>query len=400
MRRAMLLSGAFHVVVLTAILVGMPNRPIDLPAESAISVDIVTEPTPLAKAPAPDAAEAAPLPKREAASPMPKPVAPVPLKPEPPKAAEPETQTAKAEPPEATPAPPPPAPQQLSAPSEPPRTPSPSPSPAPVKPVETPPPPPPPTATPKVAEPLPTPLEAPAAKPDQPKPVEQAATEPPQPAPAARSKPPEVAKSQPPKVEQTREAPPQVPAPAPAPKPHRTETAQKAEPKKAPPKVEAKVEPEKKPPSPEDTFAALLKSVEQMSKRVQSPTTRSGKGSAEAPGAAPGSSRDAGLSPSAVNAIVVQASRQMADCWKIQAGLPGIDKIQPFDVDVDFNPDGTAAHVQIVDKARLASDPLFRVVAESAQRAAWSCRLSLPRASYAIWRSITFNFDPKTAVTG
>ena len=62
MRRAMLLSGAFHVVVLTALLMGLPSRPADLPSESAISVDIVTEPTPLAKAPASDPPASARLP--------------------------------------------------------------------------------------------------------------------------------------------------------------------------------------------------------------------------------------------------------------------------------------------------------------------------------------------------
>jgi hypothetical protein len=84
----------------------------------------------------------------------------------------------------------------------------------------------------------------------------------------------------------------------------------------------------------------------------------------------------------------------------VPAGLAGADTVESFAVNVRLKPDGTAEGVAIVDQGRLTADPLFRILAESAQRAAWRCKLSLPPESYALWRDMTVTFDPKRAITG
>ena len=51
-----------------------------------------------------------------------------------------------------------------------------------------------------------------------------------------------------------------------------------------------------------------------------------------------------------------------------------------------------------VDGARMNSDPFFRAAAESALRALShpDCiPLKLPVGKYEVWKSFTFNFDPK-----
>jgi hypothetical protein len=169
--------------------------------------------------------------------------------------------------------------------------------------------------------------------------------------------------------------------------------------KPAQPRAPARQEPVKaaSPPAPakppaaeEDAFAALLKSVEQIDRRVEAPERREGRGSAAT----------AGGGSAEIDALVASARRQMEDCWRLQAGLTGIERVPTFDVNVRFTPDGRAERVELPKGDELSRDPLARVVAESAQRAAWSCRLSLPRERYELWRSMTFVFDPKRAVTG
>lgn len=371
MRRALIASSLLHVALLGAMVVGLPDFGERLPVEEAISVEIIdaskASPTP----PAPAPAAAAPLPQRQAASPAPPP--PPPPAPEPPKPPEP-PKVAQAEPsppppppptPPAPPPPPPPAPEKPPAPvAE-----KPAPKPEPPKEVA--------AAKPEV-KPEPAPPTPPRAKPEPPKEAEK---------PKPPEKPPE-----PPKVAE-RPKEPEKPQPAPQQQAAVAKPAEKPKESLQPPKADAK-------PAPDD-FDALLRSVETQTKRVQAPEKRDGKASSEQAGNARAKNDLAEFASAAeTSALAASARRQLEACWIVPAGLAGADAFESFAVNVRLKPDGTAEGVMIVDQGRLRSDPVFRTLAESAQRAAWSCKLSLPAESYALWRDMTVNFDPKRAITG
>ena len=64
-------------------------------------------------------------------------------------------------------------------------------------------------------------------------------------------------------------------------------------------------------------------------------------------------------------------------------------------------PDRTVQRVTIQDEGRLAQDPTFRAVAESARRAVDKCSpLNLPAGKYAVWRDIVMTFHPEDAISG
>jgi hypothetical protein len=85
--------------------------------------------------------------------------------------------------------------------------------------------------------------------------------------------------------------------------------------------------------------------------------------------------------------------RQIGTCWTLPAGVDDLDQVVRLRVSV--RPDRTVEEVTIEDQARLASDPEFRAIAESAERAVERCSpLELPAGKYAIWREIDMNFNP------
>jgi hypothetical protein len=375
-RRALTLSLLGHLAVGLVVVIGF-GRPRELPVEEAVVVELVaaTEPGPARTAP-PAPAEAAPLPPREAAAPAPAP-RPEPA-PAPPPAPAPK-------PVEAAPAPPPP-------PAEPPR-PAPKPEP------------------PKVAEPTPAERRV-AEKPEvvepepKPAPPQPAKVEPPRPAPRPEPPKPPVAKSEPPKPEpkKTETAKVESPKPAPPERPRAEARPAKPEPPKPePPRAQpAKPEPPKPQPAQpeqEDSFAALLRSVERLERRVQADRPSPGRGRGEpSPEPSPtGTLRgaDQALTQGEIDAI----RRQIERCWNVPVGVRGIETMQ-VRLRIAMNRDGTVARVGIEDQARMAVDPAFRTVAESAQRAVLSCRLTLPPEKYEQWREMVMTFHPKDALSG
>lgn len=236
--------------------------------------------------------------------------------------------------------------------------------------------------------------EKPAPKPEPPKEVAAAKPEvKPEPAPPTPPK----AKPEPPK-EAEKPKPPEPPKVAERPK----------EPEKppAPPQVAAKPKESLQPPKadakpPPDDFDALLRSVETQTKRVKTAEKRDGKASSDQAGAARADNDAAEFASAAeTSALVASASRQLEGCWRVPAGLAGLDTVDNFEVNVRLSRDGTAEAVAIVDQGRLKSDPSFRTVAESAQRSTWGCKLTLPAESYEVWRNMIVMFDPKRAITG
>jgi hypothetical protein len=66
---------------------------------------------------------------------------------------------------------------------------------------------------------------------------------------------------------------------------------------------------------------------------------------------------------------------------------------------IQVRPDRTVQQVTIQDQGRLARDPLFRAVAESARRAVDNCSpLLLPPGKYTLWRDMVLNFRPEDAI--
>ncbi len=223
----------------------------------------------------------------------------------------------------------------------------------------------------------------------EPKPAPEPATQPepaPQPVP-----PPEVAKSEPP--------PPAPPAPKPIFKPEPPKEMAK-EPPAQPnpqPQPQAKPEPPKPEPPQEDAFAALLKSVEQMDRRVESQDVQTGQGrSVVAEGQARTTVGEGALSFSELDAL----RRQIGGCWTLPVGVEGIQDIV-VQLRIEVRPDRTVQRVTIQDQSRLDRDPSFRAVAESARRAVDKCSpLTLPPGKYAVWRDIMMNFYPQDAISG
>ena len=89
--------------------------------------------------------------------------------------------------------------------------------------------------------------------------------------------------------------------------------------------------------------------------------------------------------------------QQIAGCWNIAAGARQAEALS-VEIEMRMNPDATVRTARIVDGARMNSDPFFRAAAESALRALShpDCiPLKLPVGKYEVWKSFTFNFDPK-----
>tara|TARA_B100000886_G_scaffold315410_1_gene253353 strand:- start:1705 stop:2574 length:870 start_codon:yes stop_codon:yes gene_type:complete len=89
--------------------------------------------------------------------------------------------------------------------------------------------------------------------------------------------------------------------------------------------------------------------------------------------------------------------QQIAGCWNIAAGARQAEALS-VEIEMRMNPDATVQTAQVVDGTRMNSDPFFRAAAESALRALShpDCiPLKLPVGKYEVWKSFTFNFDPK-----
>jgi hypothetical protein len=375
---AWLLSAILHGALAALLYFGLPSlgRP-PTAIERSITVELVTEIEPTdPEPPAPAPVATAPEPERSAASPDPAPPEPEP-EPEPEAVPEPEPepqpQLAEPEPqPEPELAEPEPEPEPAPEPEVAEPNPAPAPEPEEVAPPE---------PEPEVARPEPSPAPEPqiAAVPEpEPEPEPPAAPTEPTPRPQAvpstqprlKPKPPE--ESPPPRPE-AREEPPEPPAP-----------------------VEQAPKPPPEPPQ-EDSFAALLKSVEQLDRRNQGEVEQSGTGQRQSDqGEARNSLGEGRLTSSEVDAL----RRQIGRCWTLPVGA---DRIEGMVVRlrIQVRPDRTVQQVSIQDGARMADDPTFRAVAESARRAVDRCSpLQLPPGKYTIWRDIVLSFYPEDAISG
>ncbi|MBT7512164.1 MAG: energy transducer TonB [Rhodospirillaceae bacterium] len=253
------------------------------------------------------------------------------------------------------------------------------------------------------------------------KPEPEKAEEPPPP-----PEPPKVeAPSPPPEPEPVVEAPPEPePEPEPAPKEEiaalppepEPELVPEPEPKIEPvaePKVELKPEPKPKlsgvrpprKPKPPDTFASVLKTLEDLKKKApaknpppeapkeQKPSFE--KSIADALRSRPTKrhNRAQPLSMSEIDAVRHQIQR----CWNVPAGAKDAENMV-IEVAVIMNRDGTVREARVVDANRMRGDAFFRTAAEAARRAVLNpkCnKLKLPAGKFDQWQQMTLNFNPK-----
>jgi len=214
------------------------------------------------------------------------------------------------------------------------------------------------------------------------------------------------------------------PAPEPEPLPEPVKKPVAAAPEPAPVKPAASPKPVPKPapqtavkppaPKPEapgqDSFAALLKTVEKLKPAAPPPrpaappepaakppedlrnilaTLRPGGAADRAPAAAPGS-RGA-LSADELDAV----KRQIAGCWNIQPGARDAEGLV-VRLRVGMNPDRSVRSVTILDGGGDAANPFWQAAARSARTAVLKCSpLKLPAGKYDVWRVVTFVFNPK-----
>lgn len=238
----------------------------------------------------------------------------------------------------------------------------------------------------------------PEVKPEPPKPPEkppEPKPEPPKPAPPQPAEKPE-----PPKPE------PKPPTPEPKPPEPKPEAIIPAPtPKPKPPDV-------KKPEPKADPLSSILKNVAKLKNEpkpdIKKPSEKPDDKPLPAPTPTPAppqkEPKPATSAPSAPNmADKLSISeedalrRQISGCWNVPVGAKDIENIS-VEIYIQVNPDRTLKDAIVVDQARMARDPFFRAVAESALRALRNPRcspLALPPEKYQQWQETIFNFNPK-----
>ncbi|HVY13428.1 MAG TPA: hypothetical protein VHB73_07690 [Alphaproteobacteria bacterium] len=200
---------------------------------------------------------------------------------------------------------------------------------------------------------------------------------------------------------------PKPPEPKPAekpPEPPKPPTSEPTPELKAPQlKTEDKPEPvptpKPKPPKPEppkpDPLASILKNVAKMKPTEKQPETKPAPQKEPAPAPSPPQvpATAEHLSLSEEDAL----RRQLAQCWNVPVGARDVQNMT-VDIYISINADRTVREAVVVDQARMASDPFFRTLAESALRALYNphCSpLALPPEKYQQWKDTVMTFNPK-----
>lgn len=346
MKGGLIASVVFHVVVVVALVVGLPDFDDHMAAGSPTAVPIIFE------------SQLAAVTNQVEGTETVEEEAPVVEEPPPPQPVE----EAKVEPPPPEPVveePPPPAPAPTPV-AEPVPEPEPIPEPTPPAPpqpvVEQPP------------EAIPTP-----------EPVPQVAEAPPEalPEPTPEPEPAEAPEPAPVVEEQVAALPPD---PLPPTQPVRQVTLPEPEIKK------------KETPKPVNALDSILKDVTKREETAQPQETQVATASETTPTLS--SKKGGQLTASEEDAL----RGQLGTYWNVPAGAKGVDEMT-VDIRVVMNQDRTPREVTVVDAARYNSDPFFRTLADSAVRAVWKAgaqKLNVPADKYDVWSEIVITFDPRS----
>ncbi len=231
--------------------------------------------------------------------------------------------------------------------------------------------------------PEPEPLPEPEVEPEpEPVPVAEAVPEPeplPEPEPEPEPEIPVVKTPPKPKSKPERQVAEAKPEPKPQP-----------EPEPEPEKQEAKKEEPKKEEPKEDRLTSILRNVEKL-KDKKPEAQQQAENSTNRP-----------VQTSAIeqNAMVRAIQRQMARCWRIDAGARDAENLV-VEIRVVLNPDASVRAAQIVDFERMFHDTYFQTAAENARRAVLRCSpFDLPANKYEVWRDLVLRFDPSQMFGG
>jgi hypothetical protein len=242
-----------------------------------------------------------------------------------------------------------------------------------------------------------------------------------------------------PEPRETAEARPEPAVEAPAPEPAAPEDAPPAEPapemaalaeppRRRPPRPDAEPEPEQEPetaapePEPTETAAAdtsdgapqpdpdtrreereesdpvdaLLQSVEELARRVEADEAREGTGDADVDSP---TGRLAELRAQRLGQLIYE---QIVGCWNPPAGVDGLREVGPVEIRAEFRQNGEVVSAEVTDDGRLATDRVFRSVAESARRAVFNCAplQGMPSEFYQQWRVVILEFRPDQIAAG
>ncbi|MCR4378910.1 MAG: energy transducer TonB [Rhodospirillales bacterium] len=230
----------------------------------------------------------------------------------------------------------------------------------------------------------------PTPKPPAPPPAPQGAVEqPPEPAPVPETSEEKVALLPQPETKPKDEA-----KPKPEPKP---EEPKKTETKKLSP---APVPPRK--PKASDQFEAVLKTLEDLKSAPTPDKTKEDKPvepdfdkmMADAlESDKPRTDVGAEMTISEIDLVRQQIHR----CWNLPAGAKDAHEML-ISIRITMNPDGTVSTARVLDNARMATDPFYRTMAESALRAVLNPRcqpFKLPPEKYERWQNMKLNFNPR-----
>jgi outer membrane biosynthesis protein TonB len=154
-----------------------------------------------------------------------------------------------------------------------------------------------------------------------------------------------------------------------------------------------------KPPVPAkpkaDEFAKLLKNLE-ADKKQEAAKTETKPDSKATP--TPQADNQA---PALSNRLTISEEdavrRQVEQCWSPPIGARNAQTMV-VQVTGDITPDGIVQNAEVVDKSRMATDPFYRSMGESAIRALYNPQctpLKLPADKYEDWKHFVFTFDPR-----
>lgn len=237
--------------------------------------------------------------------------------------------------------------------------------------------------------------------PEKKKPKKKPAKTPPPPPPEAKPAP----KPPPKPVETVKEETEKVPVKKPKKKKKakkKPKPEKKPEPEakpKTPPRQIARARPRRRPPpSREDFLQSVLRDV---APEERAETKAEKKAPEPAPQPEPKQSkvRRAPLDAQATMTEIDAIRRQIEGCWSIPAGARNAENLV-VSIRIWVNPDGKVAKAEILDRARMGSDPFFRTAAESALRAVLNPRCSplrFPPKKYDQFKVMVLNFNPKEA---
>jgi outer membrane biosynthesis protein TonB len=235
-------------------------------------------------------------------------------------------------------------------------------------------------------------VEQPEPKPEtEPEPEPEPVAELPPPAPKPEPIPEPEPEPEPIPLAEAKPEPEPEPEPPPKPEPKVEEPKAKIPPKpKMKPLQQVAEKDKKKEEPPEDRLTSILKNVEKL--KDQAPTNNQLADASQA--------RTSSASSIEQNAMVQAIQKQMARCWRIDAGARDAESLI-VEIRVVLNPDATVRDAQIVDFERMFRDSYFRSAAENARRAILQCSpFRLPANKYEVWRDLTLRFDPSRMFGG